>query len=74
VSETGIVKLFKEDKGFGFIKVAGRDDVFVHVSDLKRSQPPIDLLVEGDRVEFDLTEGRGGKGPKATNIRVLAVS
>ena len=28
----GIVKWFNNEKGFGFISVAGSDDVFVHFS------------------------------------------
>ena len=32
---TGTVKWFNEKKGFGFIEVAGGDDVFAHFSEIQ---------------------------------------
>ena len=61
---TGTVKWFNSEKGFGFIEVEGGNDVFVHfsaiVSDGYKS------LDEGQRVQFDITEGN--RGPQAENV------
>ena len=60
----GTVKFFNSTKGFGFINEDGEDrEHFVHVSGL------IDEVREGDRVEFDLEQGR--KGLNAVNVRVI---
>ncbi len=61
----GSVKWFNAEKGFGFIAVDGGQDVFVHysaiVADGYRS------LDEGQRVEFEVTQGQ--KGPQADQVR-----
>ncbi len=58
----GIVKFFNETKGFGFIKDNQDDkEYFVHVSGL------IDEIREGDKVKFDLKEGK--KGLNAVNVK-----
>ena len=62
---TGIVKWFNADKGFGFIAVEGRNDVFVHYSAIQTSG--YRTLEEGQRVEFDI--GPGQKGEEAQNVR-----
>jgi CspA family cold shock protein len=64
--ETGIVKWFNADKGFGFIaRAGGGKDVFVHISALAPSG--LTALNEGERVTFDVAEGR--KGPEAARVR-----
>ncbi|RLD45153.1 MAG: cold-shock protein [Bacteroidetes bacterium] len=61
---TGTVKFFNETKGFGFIREEGTEnEYFVHVSGL------IDEINEGDKVEFELKEGR--KGLNAVNVKAL---
>lgn len=60
----GTVKFFNDSKGFGFITEDGaKKDHFVHVTGL------IDEIHEGDRVEFDLEQGR--KGLNAVNVKVI---
>jgi len=67
VEETGTVKWFNADKGYGFIAPnGGGRDVFVHVSALERSG--IEGLSEGQPVVVDVVEGR--KGPEATRVRL----
>ena len=60
---TGTVKFFNDEKGFGFIKDSETGkDVFVHVSGLK------DEIKEDDEVTFEVEEGR--KGPNAVNVKL----
>jgi len=62
----GVVKWFDDSKGFGFIEQDGTEaDVFVHHSEIKMEG--FRTLSEGDRVEFEITQGP--KGPKALNVR-----
>jgi len=68
VEETGTVKWFNVDKGFGFIaRDSGGKDVFVHVSALERSG--LTALREGQAVVVDVVEGR--KGPEAAGVRLI---
>ena len=62
---TGTVKWFNDQKGFGFITPEdGSKDCFVHHSAIQMQG--FKTLSEGDRVEFDITEG--AKGPAAENV------
>ena len=63
----GTVKWFNESKGFGFISQEGGPDVFVHYSAI--ASEGFRSLAEGDRVEFDVTQGQ--KGPQAANVRKI---
>ncbi|OQY59333.1 MAG: cold-shock protein [Desulfobacteraceae bacterium 4572_88] len=60
----GIVKWFSDRKGFGFIEQENGEDIFVHHSAINASG--FRSLSEGDRVSFDVEEGR--KGPAAANV------
>jgi cold shock protein len=63
----GTVKWFNGDKGYGFIAVeGGGPDVFVHFSAITGGG--YRGLDEGQKVEFDITQGQ--KGPQAENVRV----
>jgi CspA family cold shock protein len=68
VEETGTVKWFNTERGFGFIaRDSGRKDVFVHISAVERSG--LSSLSEGDRVVVNVAEGR--KGPEAATVRLI---
>jgi CspA family cold shock protein len=55
--ETGTVKFYNEQKGFGFIAPDnGGKDVFVHATALERAG--MRSLVEGQKVSFDTQEDR----------------
>lgn len=68
----GTVKWFNKSKGFGFIvpEIQG-SDVFVHISSLERSTPPINSLKDGQRVSFDLAPDREGR-LCADQLRVIS--
>lgn len=55
------------DKGFGFIDTGGSKDLFFHQSNLEGVS--YEQLREGQRVSF--TEGRGPKGPRAENVKLV---
>ena len=64
----GTVKFYNDMKGFGFIQPDnGEKDVFVHATALERAG--IRGLREGQKVTFDLEDGR--KGQEAHQLRVL---
>ena len=60
----GTVKWFNEKKGYGFITPDdGGKDCFVHHSSIKGEG--FKTLQEGEKVEFEITQGE--KGPQASN-------
>ena len=62
----GTVKWFNSEKGFGFIEQdGGGADVFVHYSAI--ATDGFRTLDEGQRVEFEITQGQ--KGPQADQVR-----
>jgi CspA family cold shock protein len=66
-SATGTVKWFNSDKGYGFIEQENGPDVFVHFRSIVGEG--FKSLNEGQRVEFDVTQGQ--KGPQAENVTPL---
>ena len=68
--ETGTVKFYNDQKGFGFIEPEnGGKDVFVHATALERAG--MSNLSEGQKVSFDTEkDGRSGKIAVA-NIKAL---
>jgi CspA family cold shock protein len=60
----GVVKWFNSEKGFGFIEVEGRDDIFVHFSAI--STDGFKSLDDGDKVSFEITQGN--RGDQAANV------
>ena len=56
--QTGTVKWFNAQKGFGFIEpTAGGSDVFVHISAVEKAG--MGGLNEGQKVSYQLTDERG---------------
>ena len=62
----GTVKWFNGEKGYGFITPEEGPDLFVHYSEIQGGG--FRSLNEGDKVEFDVTEGRKGKQASAVTL------
>ncbi len=65
--ETGTIKWFNGDKGYGFISPENGSDVFVHYSAI--SGDGFKTLDEGQKVEFTVTQGP--KGLQAENVNTI---
>jgi len=63
-TQTGQVKWFNEQKGFGFIQQESGPDVFVHFSSIKGDG--FKTLAEGQKVQFNVSQGQ--KGPQAEEV------
>ena len=67
MAQTGTVKFFNTEKGFGFIKPDnGGADIFVHISAVQASG--LNGLVENQKVSYETEPDKRGKGPKAVNL------
>jgi CspA family cold shock protein len=65
---TGTVKFYNDQKGFGFIQPDdGGKDVFVHATALERAG--LRGLVEGQKVAFDTAEDRRSGKVAVNNIQ-----
>lgn len=62
----GTIKKLVSEKGFGFIEGEG-SELFFHHSAVEGAS--FETLREGQAVEY--SEGRGPKGPRAENVKVL---
>lgn len=65
--QTGTVKWFNDAKGFGFIQRESGPDVFVHFRAIRGDGHR--TLVEGQKVEFNVTQGQ--KGLQAEDVSAL---
>jgi CspA family cold shock protein len=68
--EKGVVKWFSTEKGYGFIRREGGDEIFVHHTDIEVDGYA--SLKNGETVEFDVFES--DRGPKARNLVPLDVA
>ena len=60
--KTGVVKMWDNSKGFGFIEDDEGWDYFLNISKVRQGQK----IREGDKVKFDVFEGQ--RGPSAVNV------
>ena len=66
VRAQGTVKWFNGDKGYGFITQEDGPDLFVHYSEIQARG--FRSLNEGDRVEYEVTDGKKGKQASAVTL------
>lgn len=64
--EQGVVRIFYQEKGFGFLSMDNNDDIFFHKNKIT---PPVRTIYEQQRALFDLMETE--KGLTATNIKLI---
>lgn len=63
-AQTGKVKFYMADKGYGFITGDDGQEYFMHATGLNEKK-----IQAGDAVNFDLEESKKkGKGPCAVNV------
>jgi CspA family cold shock protein len=67
MAQTGVVKFFNSERGYGFVKPDdGGRDVFVHITAVESAG--LKALNEGQRLSFEVEPDKKGKGPKAVNL------
>lgn len=64
----GKVKWFNEARGFGFIEIPGKPDLFVHYSDIEGRG--FKTLKEGQSVNFHIEKGM--KGLQAVDVSIVS--
>jgi CspA family cold shock protein len=70
MAQTGIVKFFNAEKGYGFIKPDdGGRDIFVHITAVERAG--LKSLGEGQKISFEIEPDKKGKGPKAVDLVIM---
>ncbi len=65
--ETGVVKWFNANKGFGFISRPNGGDIFVHFRSIRGRGHRV--LLEGQKVEFGIVMSE--KGEQAHDVKIL---
>lgn len=64
--ETGKVKWFNSQKGYGFIIQQNGKEIFVHFKDIEGGA---NVLRDNDEVEFEVEEGK--KGLQAVKVKKI---
>ena len=64
--DSGKVKWFSNQKGYGFIQTDDGNDIFVHFSAIQSEG--FKTLAQGQEVAFEISEG--AKGPQAANVNI----
>ena len=67
MEKTGVMKWFNNTKGYGFLTDEEGNEIFVHYSAILSDG--YKSLKEGERVSFEVTEGK--KGLQAINVKKL---
>lgn len=65
----GYVKWFDYKKGYDFITVDDKKDVFIHFSNI--NMEGFKKLDDGDEAELEIKESEDNKGPEALNVKIL---
>ncbi|TFG66906.1 MAG: cold shock domain-containing protein [Gemmatimonadales bacterium] len=65
--QQGTVKWFSRDKGWGFVRLDGGEEIFVHHTDIQGDGRK--TLEDDERVEFSIEQL--DKGPRARNVTRL---
>ncbi len=67
--QTGTLKFFNHDRGFGFITPStGGKDIFVHITAFERSG--LQVPAEGTALSYVAEEDRRGRGPQAAELEL----
>ena len=64
--ERGYIKVWFDDRGYGFIGRPGQQDVFLHISMISGNWIP----VKGDKIAFDVTQDEQGRN-RAVNPQLI---
>lgn len=68
--DTGTVKWFNDEKGYGFIQPDdGGDDLFVHFSSIEQEGDGRRSLDENQKVSFERVQGK--KGIEAQKVAIV---
>ena len=62
---SGILKMWKEAEGWGFIEGDDGDDYFVNIANVRKGQ----IMQTNILVKFDVTQGH--QGPEAENVSLF---
>jgi CspA family cold shock protein len=70
-AETGIVRSFSSEKGYGFIKIPDSVDLFVHISAVKAAG--LTDLKTGDCISFEIVANLDGR-EAAEDLKIINCS